>query len=80
MTLYAHALIELGDRKIPRGAQVSADEFDPETLKAYREAGTLSEDPYDPAADKSLPPVQVEIDGVVYVQSNDGMEATDVRP
>ena len=78
-TLYAHALIELGDRKIPRGSQVDSSEFDEVTLKELTAAGSLDEKAYDPAVDKLPPPAEVEIEGVVYVQSTDEMEAADVR-
>lgn len=77
--LYAHAIIELGDRKIPRGAQVQPDEFTEDTLVAFKDSGTLSEQPYDPAKDRLPPPAQVEIEGVVYKQANDGAEAADAR-
>lgn len=70
--LYAHAVIELPDgSKIQRGAQVPEDL---EGLDELVEAGSVSEDSYDPAADKVDPPDVVEIEGFRYIKATDGGE------
>lgn len=68
MAYYAHAVIECPDgSKIRRGAEVVDDLEGFDSLVEY---GSVSEEPYDEAADKVVPE-EVEIDGVRYVRSHD---------
>lgn len=74
---YAHALIELED-----GTRIQRGDTVPDDLPGFEElveAGSLSDDEYDPAADVAPAPEVIEIDGVKYVKASDGSEATDVR-
>jgi hypothetical protein len=72
MALYAHALIELPDgTKYDRGDEVPEDAFSAEDLEYLRDGGSLSDEPYDPAADIVPPPEYVEIDGVRYKKESD---------
>jgi hypothetical protein len=67
MALIAHARIEDPEdptRVWDRGDEVSAE--DAERLGLERQFGAVSEEEYDPAADKNEPPQYVEIDGVRY--------------
>ncbi len=70
----AHAVIEYTDEdggtvRYDRGRDVPSD------IPGYDElveAGSISEDPYDPAVEQPPAPEQIEIDGVVYVKASDG--------
>lgn len=79
---YAHALIEIpvdpedasqGVTLYKRGAEVPSDL---PGIDYLYEGGSVSDDPYDPEADKVPAPDVVEIDGVKYVKSSDGAETT----
>ena len=73
MALYAHAVIEVGDRKYARGATVPEDT---PGLEVLMESGAVSEEKHDAAADAPLPPPGVvEIDGVRYVRSADAADS-----
>lgn len=65
---YAHAVIELDDRTIQRGDEVSAKDFDSEEYDELVEGGSISDKPYDPDADVVAMPDVVEIEGVKYVK------------
>lgn len=72
----AHALIEYTDDdgevvRIARGATVTEDVPGYDELV---EAGSVSDEDYDPAVEKPPAPEQIEIDGVVYVKASDGAE------
>lgn len=74
---FAHALIELEDgTRIQRGETVPDDV---PGLDELREAGSVSDEEYDPEQDVTGPPETVEIQGVRYVQVRDDSEAGDVR-
>jgi hypothetical protein len=74
--LYAHALIHAEDGpRYDRGDEVPEDAFSPEDLEALKDGGAVSEDPYDPEQDRVGPPATVEIEGVRYVQVDDGAKA-----
>lgn len=72
----AHAVIEYQDEdggtvRINRGSTV------PDSVPGYDElveAGSVSDEEYDPAVEKPAAPEQIEIDGVVYVKANDGAQ------
>lgn len=69
---YAHAVIELEDRTIQRGAEVSEADFaDADRYEELVDGGSISDQPYDPEVDEVDPPDVVEIDGVRYVKSTD---------
>jgi hypothetical protein len=77
MPLYAHALIEVGDTKYPRGSEVPEDLSGLEELKEF---GSVSEDEYtEPEPTKPQPPETVELDGVVYKRAYDGADTEDSR-
>lgn len=70
----AHAVIEYPDEngetvRYDRGREVPSDipGYD-----ALVEAGSISDEPYDPAVEKPDPPAEIEIDGVVYIKASDG--------
>jgi hypothetical protein len=73
----AHAVIEFttgeGEdaqtTRYDRGVEVPSD------IPGYDElveAGSISDEPYDPEVEKPEPPDEIEIDGVVYVKASDG--------
>jgi hypothetical protein len=64
--MYAHALIELGDRTIQRGEEVYEDDFTPDDWAALVEGGALSDDEYDEKSDEVPMPDEVVIDGIRY--------------
>ena len=72
----AHALIEYTEEdgsviRIPRGTEVSEDVPGYDELV---EAGSVSDEAYDPEVENPPAPEQIEIDGVVYVKASDGAE------
>ena len=76
MALIAHARIE--DPENPsivweRGDEVS--DTDAERLGLDPEFGALSEEDYDPEADKNEPPKYVEIEGVRYERKEESDDA-----
>jgi hypothetical protein len=75
MTLFAHALIEVGDTKYKRGDLVPEDL---PGLDELIEGGAVSPETYNPASDEVGPPDVVEIDGVTYVQAEDSAGGDDV--
>lgn len=81
MPYYAHAVIELENRKIQRDAQLTDEEA--QALPGFEElveGGALNQDPYDPKVDEVPMPDTVEIEGVTYIKVSDGAEeAADVR-
>lgn len=80
MALYAHARIEVPNDPEDPSAGVTRYEQGDEVPEAVAEGlECVSDEPYNPAADKLPPPATVEIDGVRYVQASDGAESTDVR-
>ena len=70
----AHAVIEYTDEdggtvRYDRGAEVPSD------IPGYDdlvEAGSVSDEAYDPEVEKPEPPDEIEIDGVVYIKASDG--------
>ena len=84
MALYAHALIEVpvdpedaskGVTRYKRGVKVPNDLPGMDDLI---EGGSVSEEQYDPAVDKSDAPEIVEIEGHRYIKvSDDAEEGTD---
>lgn len=75
MPFYAHAAIESGDTKYQRGDAV------PEDIDGFAElveAGSVSEQPYDPASEPTQTPDFVEIDGVRYEKvASDAAQSAD---
>ncbi len=76
MTWYAHALIETGGRKYDRGDPI--DPSDISELMLLSDYGTIREEPYSPAADRSAPPATLEIEGVRYIQVTDSEGSDEV--
>lgn len=73
---YAHAVIELDDRTIQRGDEVSKADFnDADRYAELVEGGSISDSPYDESEDAVPPPDVVEIDGVRYVKTKDSSAA-----
>lgn len=70
---YAHARIEVRNEDDSVTIYDRGDEV-PEDIDGYDEmveAGSISDEEYDPAADVSPPPDYVEIDGVRYEKVTD---------
>lgn len=70
----AHAVIEYTDEdggtvRYDRGTEVPSDVPGYDELV---EAGSVSDETYDPEVEKPEPPDEIEIDGVVYVKASDG--------
>lgn len=74
--MYAHATIELADgRKFQRGDEIPRDfATDLPGMSELVEAGSVRDEPYDPANEPTQTPDTVEIDGVVYVKAADAAE------
>jgi hypothetical protein len=72
----AHAVIEFQDEdggtvRINRGDEVS------DSVPGYDalvEAGSVSDEPYDPSIEKPELPEEIVVDGVVYVKASDGAQ------
>jgi hypothetical protein len=78
---YAHAVIDASDgTRYERGDEVDLSKFAEEELDDLRDGGAIRDEDYDPEQDRVGPPATIVIEGVEYVQADDGsrtQESTD---